>query len=109
MNLRRYPRVRVRFRSSFFSPEMVAGEGLLMHLSARGCQISSAIPIPEGTELQICLFLTDREQEAPVTIDVALVKWVDKGEFGVEFLKLGDEAPEQIQRFVRRLELGKSA
>jgi len=105
----KYPRIRVRFRSSFFSAEMVAGEGLLKHLSVRGCRISSAIPILVGTELQICLFLTDCEQEAPVTIDRALVQWIDKGEFGVEFLELGDEAPEQIRRFVRRFVLDKSA
>ena len=109
MDLRKYPRVRVRFRSSFFSAEMMAGEGLLMHLSVRGCRISSAIPILVGTELQICLFLTDREQEAPVTIDQALVQWIDKGEFGVEVLELGDEAAEQIRRFLWRFVLDKSA
>lgn len=101
-NFTRYP---VRFRSSFSSAEMVAGEGVVLDLSLRGCRISGATRVPLGTELQLRLMLPEYDQQSPVEVEQAVVQWIhEANEFGVEFVQLGTGVPERISRFVRTCE-----
>lgn len=106
MELRKSPRYKVQFRSSFSSAVLVAGEGIGLDLSVRGCRISCRMSIPKGTELELCLYLAEHGQEVPVAIPRAVVQWAEKGEFGVEFLQLSEGAPEHIRRYLRPLETG---
>ena len=103
MELRGAPRYRVEFHSSFSSAEIVAGEGVGLDLSVRGCRISSPTRVTRGTELQLHLILPENEHDSPVDVERAVVQWTEGNEFGVEFLQLTTEAPERIRRFVRTL------
>lgn len=88
---------------------MVAGEGVLLDLSVRGCRISSDRSVTRGTELQLRCVLPGHDQESPVEVERAVVQWTREGiEFGVEFLQLAVEAPERIRRYARTLETGPS-
>ncbi len=108
MELRGSVRYRVRFHSSFSSAEIVAGEGVGLDLSVRGCRISSPTQVTRGTELQLHLILPENDHYSPVDIERAVVRWTEGNEFGVEFLQLAEEAPERIRRFVRGEETGPS-
>jgi len=103
MELRGALRYRVRFHSSFSSAEIVAGEGVGLDLSVRGCRISSPTQVTRGTELQLHLILPENEHYSPVDVERAVVQWIEGNEFGAEFLQLADEASERIRRFVRTL------
>ncbi len=103
--LRHHPRYRARFRSFFSSPRYwQAGEGELRDLSVRGCRISCPTPLSQGMKLELCICLIDHDQEWPLVIERAQVCWADPNEFGVEFLKLSDDAPDRIRRCIRTLE-----
>ncbi len=103
MELRGYPRYRVRFHSSFSSAEIVAGEGVGLELSVRGCRISSLTRVTRGTELQLHLILPENDHYSPVDVERGVVQWIEGNEFGVEFLQLEAEAAERTRRFVSTL------
>jgi len=106
MELRKSPRYKVQFRSSFSSPVLVAGEGIVLDLSVRGCRMSCRMSVPQGTELELCLYLAEHGQEFQVAIPRAVVQWAVRGELGVEFLQLSEGAPDHIRRCIRPLETG---
>ncbi len=108
MELRGAPRYRVEFHSSFSSAEIVAGEGVGLDLSVRGCRVrvsrlESPTRVTRGTELQLHLILPEDEHYSPVDVERAVVQWTEGNEFGAEFLQLTTEAAERIRRFVRTL------
>ena len=108
MELRGVPRYRMAFPSSFSSAELVAGEGVGLDLSVRGCRVRvSRLKIPtrvtRGIELQLHLILPENDHYSPVDVERAVVLWSEGDEFGVEFLQLADEASERIRRFVSTL------
>ncbi len=92
MEARQSPRYRVQYRSLFSAGErLLVGEGLSRDLSIRGCRIASDTVVPSRTDLELRLYLPD--QEWPVQISLATVRWTAGTEFGVEFLQLsGDDA-----------------
>jgi hypothetical protein len=101
MELRKSPRIRVRFRSSFSSPQMMGGEGEVLDLSVGGCRISSSSAVSRGTLIEARLHTSD--QEPPVEIELAAIRWVKGREFGTEFLRLGEEGKERIGRLIDAL------
>ncbi|MFQ5993328.1 MAG: PilZ domain-containing protein [Nitrospiraceae bacterium] len=103
MKFRGYPRYRVRFHSSFSSAEIVAGEGVGLDLSVRGCRISCPTRVTRGTELQLHLILPENDHYSSVDVERGVVQWTEGDEFGVEFLQLTTEVSERIHRFVRTL------
>ena len=103
MEIRLFLRYRVQFHSSFSSAENLAGEGVGLDLSVRGCRISSPTRVTRGTELQLHLVLPENDHYSPVDVERAVVQWTEGNEFGVEFLQLTTEAPERIRRFLRTL------
>lgn len=98
MELRKYPRVRARFRSSFSSAHMVGGEGIVIDLSKTGCGITSEVRVEKDTPLELRLHTP--EQESPLHIDQAIVRWSRAGQFGVEFLQLQPDTEELLGRLI---------
>ncbi len=108
MALRGALRYRAEFHSSFSSAELVAGEGVGLDLSVRGCRISSPTRVTRGTELQLHLVLPENDHYSFVEVERAVVQWTEGNEFGVEFLQLTTETPERIRRFLRTLGMKQS-
>ena len=102
MPLRRFKRFRVQFRSSFSSSNLVAGEGVVVNLSLGGCRIESSANVSRGTELELRVHLSD--QDAPLEIDSARVRWTHASEFGVEFVRMQPAVRERLQGVVTSLE-----
>ncbi|HKN85705.1 MAG TPA: PilZ domain-containing protein [Nitrospiraceae bacterium] len=92
---RRFP---VQFRSSFSSVNVVGGEGTLADLSVRGCRIECRIAVKPGTELQLKIHLPN--EQAPLGITVAAVRWTHGETFGVEFMDMHDEEWKRLGRFI---------
>ena len=102
MELREFPRYRVKYRSSVSSGETLTGEGSLMDLSVRGCRVSTGTRVATGTDLELHLYLPDREWPAEITR--ARVQWTTGAEVGVDFLQLSGETAERIRLFVSALD-----
>ncbi|HKT34493.1 MAG TPA: PilZ domain-containing protein [Nitrospira sp.] len=103
MEQRKNPRFPVRFRSSFTSLNIVGGDGNITDLSLRGCRVESPTEVRSGTSLELRIHMS--EDEPPLKIQEAVVRWSRGQQFGVEFATLEPEEWARLQHTVTRLEL----
>lgn len=103
MEHRQHPRFPVQFRSSFSSANLVSGEGNLVDLSIRGCRVISMTPVKSGTTLQLRVDVSD--DEPPIQVKQAVVRWCRDRNFGVEFVSLIPDEWARLQHVVKELEL----
>jgi PilZ domain len=102
MEHRRHVRFPVRFRSSFRSANTVSGEGAVHDFSIRGCCVSSRTEVKPGTILQLWVEATD--DESPIQVAQAVVRWFRAGRFGCEFVNLSQDEWGRLQRVIQDLE-----
>ncbi len=88
MDLRNAPRFPTH-GSALFTGDHASGEGTLLNLSASGCAVQSTMLVRKGAYLELALVATD--QEIPVPIELARVRWVSGARFGLHFLAVGDD------------------
>ena len=103
MEHRQHPRFPVQFSSSFSSANIVSGEGNLIDLSIRGCRVISPTPVKSGTTLQLRVDVSD--DEPPIQVKQAVVRWCRDRSFGLEFASLTPDEWARLQHVVRELEL----
>ncbi|HXV68547.1 MAG TPA: PilZ domain-containing protein [Nitrospira sp.] len=103
MENRKDPRFPVQFRSSFSSANVVSGEGTLGDLSIRGCRVASPTEVKPGTTVHLRVEITD--DEPPLQISQAIVRWHREGSFGLEFVSLIPDEWARLQHIVKELEL----
>lgn len=103
MEHRKHPRFPVQFRSSFSSANVVSGEGNLGDLSIRGCRIYSLVEVKPGTALQLRIEVSD--EEPPIQVTQAIVRWHRDSSFGLEFVSLTPDEWARLQHVVKELEL----
>jgi hypothetical protein len=101
MEGRKHTRFAVQLPVSF-SGDQFSGEGTILNVSAEGCAITSETGTGTGVYLQLAMRLW--EQEEPIQIDLAAVRWVSALRFGVEFIKIRSEERERLKNFVKALE-----
>ncbi len=101
MDNRKHPRFAVRFRSSFSSRYMTAGEGTVVDFSLGGCRITWDGSVTPGSMLEMRFQLP--EQSSPVDIGLATVRWARGTEFGVEFLQVRKEVEQRLRQYVSTL------
>ncbi len=97
MDARKHSRFQVQI-PIWFAELPTVGDGIVRNLSTGGCAVTSAQTAQRGAYPSLRLSLPD--QEEPVKVDLAVVRWSGGGAFGVEFLRMGDEAWERIHHFV---------
>jgi len=97
---RRFP---VRFRSSFTSLNIVAGDGNITDLSLRGCRVESETEVRPGTSLELRIHTS--EDEPPLKIQEGVVRWSRALQFGMEFVTLEPEEWARLQHTVTQIEL----
>ncbi len=105
MDKRQAPRFTVHLPISFLGYNLT-GEGTVVNLSLGGCGIESDQDVQQGKQLTLRIFMP--EQDAPVVVDRAQVRWTVRGLFGLEFLTMQQEEQERLRRFVSSLETGPS-
>ncbi len=103
MEYRQNKRFPVRFRSSFTSLNIVGGDGFLVDLSLRGCRIESSTEVRPGTSLELRVQASD--DEPPLNIQEAVVRWSRAQQFGLEFVRLVPDEWARLQHTVTQLEL----
>ena len=103
MDKRQHPRFPARFHSSFTSVTVVSGEGDVVDLSLRGCCVESETSVQPGSTLTIRVHIL--QDDPPITILEAVVRWTREGRFGIEFLSLVPEEWARLQHTVTQLEL----
>ena len=103
MEQRKNPRFPVRFRSSFTSLNIVGGDGNITDLSLRGCRVESSTEVRPGTSLELRIHTS--EEEPPLKIQEAVVRWSRGQQFGMEFVRLEPEEWARLQHTVTQLEL----
>jgi hypothetical protein len=98
-------RKHVRFavqRPVSFRGDLVAGTGTILNISRQGCAIVSDTAAGADAYLQLNVQLL--EEEDPVQVDLAAVRWSTANRFGVEFIKMHQDVGERLRQFVRLLE-----
>jgi hypothetical protein len=103
MEQRRDTRFPVEFRSSFSSANVVSGDGTLNDLSVRGCRVFSLIAMKPGTVLQLRIHVSD--DEPPIQISQAVVRWFRARSFGCEFVNLTPDEWARLHHVIKELEL----
>lgn len=85
-----------------FSGDQLSDKGTILNVSAEGCALTSDTIVGTAVYLQLTMHL--REQEEPVQVDLAAVRWSSATRFGVEFIKIRPEEGERLKKFVKVLE-----
>lgn len=103
MERRQDARFTVQFRSSFSSANIVSGQGTLSDLSIRGCRVVSPIQVKPGTVLQ--LQVHDSDDDPPIQVSQAIIRWCRAGSFGCEFVSLSPDEWARLQHVVKDLDM----
>jgi hypothetical protein len=100
---RRGRRLRLSCRLFFFGEDDFEGEATIVDLSTGGCQATSLTEVQVGTTLRLSLFLHD--QQWPVRIDGAMVRWVNGSSFGLEFTEIRSAQRERVRAIIMKAKL----
>jgi hypothetical protein len=94
-------RVRASVRIAFVgATQDFEGEAYTVDLSFRGCRANCQQPPPKGTKLQVSLYLPGVDH--PVSIALAVIRWVRQGLIGIEFYSIPSSHREQLQAWILR-------
>jgi len=105
MDKRQAPRFKVRLPIAFLGYNLT-GEGIVVNLSLGGCWIESDQNVQQGKELSLRILMPD--QDAPLVVNRAEVRWTVRGLFGLEFLAMPQEEGARLRRVVSTLKSGPS-
>ncbi len=100
---RRGRRIAMNCRLFFFGDDEFEGEATVLDISTNGCRAASVTEVRVGLTLKLSLFLQD--QQWPLRIDQAVVRWVEGQSFGLEFVGI---RPAQRERMRTIMMKGKS-
>ena len=100
---RRGRRLNLNCRLFFFGEDDFEGEATILDLSTGGCQATSLTEVQVGATFRLSLFLQD--QEWPVRIDEALVRWVKGSAFGLEFTEIRSAQRERVRALIMKAKL----
>ena len=85
-----------------FAGETVKGEGRVDNLSLGGAAVLSDLAIARGDYLS--LKITFPTQAGALEVDLAPVRWVKEGSFGVEFIRIAPGSQQRLKEYLDTLE-----
>ena len=97
---RRGRRLAMNRRLFFFGDEDLEGEATVLDISTNGCKGTSLTEVKIGLTLKLSLFLED--QQWPLHIDEAVIRWVDGQCFGLEFVGIRPAQRERLRAIVMK-------
>lgn len=97
---RRGRRLELNRRVFFFGDGEFEGEATLLDVSTNGCRLTSLTEVKGGQSLKLSIFLQD--QEWPLRIDQAIVRWVDGQCFGMEFTGIRPAQRERLRSILMK-------
>ncbi len=100
---RRGRRLTMNRRLFFFGDEEFEGEATILDISTNGCKATSLTEVKVGLSLKLSLFLQD--QQWPLRIDQAVVRWVDGQCFGLEFIGIRPAQRERLRSMLMKAKI----
>lgn len=97
---RRGRRLTISRRLFFFGDEEFEGEATVLDISTHGCRVSSLTEVKAGMLLKLSIFLQD--QQWPLRIDKAVVRWVEGQSFGLEFIGIRPAQRERLRTLLMK-------
>jgi c-di-GMP-binding flagellar brake protein YcgR len=88
-------------RLFFFGEGEFEGEATVLDISTNGCKATSSTEVQAGLSLKLSLFLQD--QQWPLRIDHAVVRWVEGQSFGLEFTGIRPAQRERLRSMLMTL------
>lgn len=85
--------------SVVFAGDGMVGEGRALDVSIPGCLLESPQTTRAGDYVQLRLFLPDNQP--PLSVQLAVVRWVEGSRFGVEFIRSSSQDQVRLANFVR--------
>jgi hypothetical protein len=98
---RRGRRLAMNRRLFFFGEGEFEGEATVLDISTNGCKATSLTEVKVGLSLKLSVFLQD--QQWPLRIDHAVVRWVDGPSFGLEFTGIRPAQRERLRSMLMKL------
>ncbi|MFQ5992065.1 MAG: PilZ domain-containing protein [Nitrospiraceae bacterium] len=103
MDLRLFPRFLIKCPIAFIVNSHRA-QGSLVNLSMSGCGAESSDQVQARQHLALLLHLPDNEP--PMEVDLATVRWSQGQQFGLEFMYVRPEERDRLRQFIRTMETG---
>ena len=97
---REYERLAMNFPISFVG-ENIAGAGAVFDISINGCGFATDVALSAGSIMRLTLQISNELE--PITIDAAVVRYVQHDRIGVEFLRVQPAEQERLQMHIRGL------
>ena len=97
---RRGRRLSMSRRLFFFGDGEFEGEASVLDISTNGCRASSLTEVKVGLSLKLSVFLQD--QQWPLRIDEAVVRWVEGQRFGLEFVGIRPAQRERLRAILMK-------
>ena len=85
--------------SVMFAGDACVGEGRIVDISLPGCLLESSKQVTAGEYLRLRLFLPD--QQAPLHVALAAVRWVEGSKLGIEFIRTSEDEQRRLEQIVR--------
>jgi PilZ domain len=101
MNRRKFHRFQVELRCSFLTDQFT-GEGTTLDLSMEGCRMRGDAPLVKGQYVE--LFINLLGEIAPLTVELAVIRWSGETAFGVEFIRIANRHQSRLRHYLRNLE-----
>jgi hypothetical protein len=107
---RRHPRFPLNCPIAF-SGDLLEGKGTVMDISKLGCAVQTDKQVKEGTYLNLFLRLPEGTMPlkaggaGALKIELAVVRWVRVGQFGVEFIRVHPKEQDRLYEVIRFLEM----
>ncbi len=97
---RRGRRLSLNRRLFFFGEDEFEGEAGVLDISTNGCRATSLTEVKVGQLLKLSVFLLD--QQWPLRIEEAVVRWVDGQSFGLEFVGIRPAQRERLRALIMK-------
>ncbi len=73
-------------------------EGRILNLTVPGCLLEGPLCMNMGDSIKLKLFLPGLH--SPFSVELAVVRWINGFQFGVEFIKMGERDQRQLHQFI---------
>lgn len=73
-------------------------EGRILNLTVPGCLLESPLCMTKGNYIKLKLFLPGLH--SPFSVELAVVRWINGCQFGVEFIKMDERDQRQLHQFL---------
>jgi hypothetical protein len=102
-NRRATPRFHGKFQTTVSGPTKTQGTGVILDLSAGGCQLESPLTIARGQLLELRVSIPGLE--SPLIIDGARVQWVSGHLIGLTFVRIRSTEQQRLNRVITDLRI----